>query len=295
MPARAMARRSIEAKTYRMTAHSSDDDDRRYREREEIEEWRQKDPIVRFEKYLLENGVLDEAERDEISDRIKAEVAEASEYAENAPFADPEDALTGVYAEGSYGDEEPAAGHPRGARRGDARRRVGDGSGRGRGEGRRRFQGHAGSARGVRDARVMDTPLAESLIVGSAIGLSVNGMRPVAEIQFADFIPPAFDQIVNEAAKFYYRSNGAWKVPHNHPRSIRRGARRRALPLPEHRGLVLQHPGPQGRRPDFPGRREGHDQELHPRPQPRPVPRTQTHLPPHQRGRARQRLRGPPR
>jgi len=61
--------------------------------------------------------------------------------------------------------------------------------------------------------RVLDTPLAESLIVGSAIGLSVNGMRPVAEIQFADFIPPAFDQIVNEAAKFYYRSNGAWAVP----------------------------------------------------------------------------------
>jgi 2-oxoisovalerate dehydrogenase E1 component beta subunit len=61
--------------------------------------------------------------------------------------------------------------------------------------------------------RVMDTPLAESLIVGSAIGLSVNGMRPVAEIQFADFIPPAFDQIVNEAALFYYRSNGAWPCP----------------------------------------------------------------------------------
>src|ERR687889_2319347 len=62
-------------------------------------------------------------------------------------------------------------------------------------------------------SRVFDTPLAESLIVGSAIGLSVNGMRPVAEIQFADFIPPAFDQIVSEAARFYYRSNGAWNVP----------------------------------------------------------------------------------
>ena len=62
-------------------------------------------------------------------------------------------------------------------------------------------------------ARVMDTPLAESLIIGSAIGLSVNGMRPVAEIQFADFIPPAFDQIVNEAAKFHYRSNGDWNCP----------------------------------------------------------------------------------
>ena len=61
--------------------------------------------------------------------------------------------------------------------------------------------------------RVLDTPLAESLIVGSAIGLSVNGMRPVAEIQFADFIPPAFDQIVSEAARFYYRSNGAFSCP----------------------------------------------------------------------------------
>jgi 2-oxoisovalerate dehydrogenase E1 component beta subunit len=51
------------------------------------------------------------------------------------------------------------------------------------------------------------------LIAGAAIGLSVNGMRPVAEIQFADFIPPAFDQIVNEAAHFCYRSNGAWNCP----------------------------------------------------------------------------------
>src|SRR5918911_588067 len=89
----------IEAKTYRLTAHSSDDDDRRYREREEIEEWRKKDPIVRFEKYLIENGVLEESELDEISERIRAEVAEASQYAEDAPFADPEDVLSGVYAE----------------------------------------------------------------------------------------------------------------------------------------------------------------------------------------------------
>jgi 2-oxoisovalerate dehydrogenase E1 component alpha subunit len=90
----------IEAKTYRMTAHSSDDDDRRYREREEIEEWRLKDPIVRFEKYLQENGLLDEEKKEEMSARIKAEVTEASEYAEQAPFAEPEEALERVYAEG---------------------------------------------------------------------------------------------------------------------------------------------------------------------------------------------------
>jgi 2-oxoisovalerate dehydrogenase E1 component alpha subunit len=89
----------IEAKTYRLTAHSSDDDDRRYREREEIEGWRQKDPIVRFERYLEENGLLDEEKQEEMADRIKAEVEEAVEYAEDAPFADPEEALERVYAE----------------------------------------------------------------------------------------------------------------------------------------------------------------------------------------------------
>jgi 2-oxoisovalerate dehydrogenase E1 component alpha subunit len=90
----------IEAKTYRLTAHSSDDDDRRYREREEIEEWRLKDPIVRFEKYLQENGLLDEEKKEEIEAGIKAEVTEASDYAEGAPFAEPEEALERVYAEG---------------------------------------------------------------------------------------------------------------------------------------------------------------------------------------------------
>ncbi|HZF56945.1 MAG TPA: thiamine pyrophosphate-dependent dehydrogenase E1 component subunit alpha [Rubrobacteraceae bacterium] len=90
----------IEAKTYRLTAHSSDDDDRRYREREEIEVWRQKDPIARFEKHLEESGLLDEEQKEEIADGIKAEIDEAVEYAEGTPYADPEEALERVYAEG---------------------------------------------------------------------------------------------------------------------------------------------------------------------------------------------------
>ena len=89
----------IEAKTYRLTAHSSDDDDRRYREREEVEDWRQKDPITRFERHLEEAGLLDEEKKEEIGRRIKDEVDEAVEYAEEAPFADPEEALERVYAE----------------------------------------------------------------------------------------------------------------------------------------------------------------------------------------------------
>lgn len=61
--------------------------------------------------------------------------------------------------------------------------------------------------------RVIDSPLAELSIVGVGIGAALYGMRPVCEIQFADFIHPAFNQIVNEAAKLCYRSNGEWTVP----------------------------------------------------------------------------------
>jgi len=61
--------------------------------------------------------------------------------------------------------------------------------------------------------RVIDSPLAESGMVGVAIGAAMNGMRPVVEIQFADFIFPAFNQIVSEAARMYYRTNGEYTVP----------------------------------------------------------------------------------
>jgi len=63
------------------------------------------------------------------------------------------------------------------------------------------------------ERRVIDTPLAESGIVGVAIGMALHGMLPIAEIQFADFIHPAFDQLVSEAARIRYRSNGDFGVP----------------------------------------------------------------------------------
>jgi pyruvate dehydrogenase E1 component beta subunit len=61
--------------------------------------------------------------------------------------------------------------------------------------------------------RCIDTPLAESGIVGAAIGMALYGMRPVAEIQFGDYIYPAYDQIVNELAKIRYRSGGEYVAP----------------------------------------------------------------------------------
>ncbi len=63
------------------------------------------------------------------------------------------------------------------------------------------------------EERVIDSPLAELSIIGVGIGAALYGMRPICEIQFADFIYPAFNQIVSEAAKMCYRSNGEWTVP----------------------------------------------------------------------------------
>lgn len=70
---------------------------------------------------------------------------------------------------------------------------------------------------GLRDEfgpeRVLDTPLSETGILGTAIGMALHGLRPVSEIQFADFIYPGFDQLVSEAAKYRYRTSGEFEVP----------------------------------------------------------------------------------
>ncbi len=63
------------------------------------------------------------------------------------------------------------------------------------------------------DKRVLDTPLTEGLIAGAAMGAAVYGLRPVAEMQFADFVYPAFNQIVSEISRIHYRSNGTFRVP----------------------------------------------------------------------------------
>ena len=63
------------------------------------------------------------------------------------------------------------------------------------------------------DDRVIDTPLSEGGIIGAAIGMALYGLKPVPEIQFSDFIFPAYDQIVSELAKFRYRSGGEFPCP----------------------------------------------------------------------------------
>ena len=78
--------------------------------------------------------------------------------------------------------------------------------------------------------RVVDTPLAESGIIGTAIGLAMRGYRPVVEIQFDGFVFPGFDQITTQLAKMTNRHNGTLPVPGRHPRPVRRPHRRGRAP-----------------------------------------------------------------
>ena len=89
----------IEATTYRLVPHTSDDDDRRYRTREEVEEWTKKDPLIRFPAWLLKQGVADKQTIDDLLAKAAQEVDEATASAEAAPTPAPESALLHVYVD----------------------------------------------------------------------------------------------------------------------------------------------------------------------------------------------------
>ncbi|WYP25189.1 thiamine pyrophosphate-dependent dehydrogenase E1 component subunit alpha [Alkalihalobacillus sp. FSL W8-0930] len=89
----------IETVSYRLTPHSSDDDDRAYRTREEVEEAKSKDALLTFREYLVKEGLLEEQAEQEMEDRIAQIIDEATEYAEQAPYADPESLHLHVYEE----------------------------------------------------------------------------------------------------------------------------------------------------------------------------------------------------
>ncbi len=89
----------VEAKTYRYRPHSSSDDDRAYRTKEEVEEWRQKDPIIRFERYLEEQALITKEEEATFRVRAKKTIDEAQSYAEAAPNPTPDTIMRYVYAD----------------------------------------------------------------------------------------------------------------------------------------------------------------------------------------------------
>ncbi|NNF11003.1 MAG: tungsten formylmethanofuran dehydrogenase [Acidimicrobiia bacterium] len=216
----------VEAQTYRYYGHTSEDRDSDYRTAEEVERWRKKDPILRLHQYLVEARLLPDALERELEDQVEQEVALAVEGALAAP--EPDDPLSHVYAK-PIEPREPAV-EPEMAIEGDKTNLltainktmheimasysevvvfgedVADPKGG-------VFKATKGLGEQFGPDRSFNAPLAESCIVGVGIGMAAAGLRPIAEIQFADFIHPAFDQIVSEAARIHYRSDGRWTCP----------------------------------------------------------------------------------
>ena len=215
----------VEAKTYRLMPHTTDDEDRVYRSREEVKAARQRDPLPRLERYVVDQGLLTAEEAARLEQAAQEEVNEAARQAEAAASPEPRTAAAHVYARPRPARPAQEASPAEGVERNvlDAVRHtlhdvmaedervvvLGEDVGVMGGV----FRATRGLQEAYGEGRVIDTPLAESSIVGIGVGLALAGMRPVAEIQFADFMHATFDQMVSEAAKIHYRSNGDFSVP----------------------------------------------------------------------------------
>ncbi len=214
----------IECLVDRLGAHSSEDDQRRYRTQEEIDQLAQNDCLERLKKRLLEEGILTAKEVAEYEERVKDEVTRATKEGIDSPDAPAENAYTNVYGSDVPKAIEPAAGVEfeemnmvaalrscltEEMERDERVMVLGEDVGAKGGV----FLVTDGLYKKFGEARVIDTPLAESSIAGVALGLAVAGKRPVAEMQFTDFAHYAFNSIVNEAAKYRYRTDGDWSVP----------------------------------------------------------------------------------
>jgi len=219
----------IEAVVYRLTPHSSDDDDRRYRTAEEVEKARGTEPVATTRRYLIQAGHLTEAQDDAIGEEIATILEAAQSAAEAAPDPDPATLVTHVFSSEPRDDTDDAPdedGMPQGEgpernmleaireAMGDEMERdervfvFGEDVGAGG-----VFRATEGLRERFGEWRCFSTPIAESQIVGSAIGAAFAGMRPIAEMQFADYSLPAFNQIVNEAARTRYRTLGDFPCP----------------------------------------------------------------------------------
>ena len=214
----------IECLVDRLGAHSSEDDQRRYRTQEEIDELAKNDCLERFKKRLLDEEIISSKDVVELEERVKEEITKATSDGMASPDADGHEAVTNV-----YGLEVPEAIEPAASLETEEMNMVaalrsclteemerdervmvlGEDVGPKGGV----FLVTDGLYKKFGEARVIDTPLAESSIAGIALGLAVAGKRPVAEMQFTDFAHFAFNSIVNEAAKYRYRSDGDWSVP----------------------------------------------------------------------------------
>ncbi len=217
----------LEAMLGRMRGHSEGDDSLKVVPAEELERYRSEDPVPNYARRLEEESVIDQGLRERLEARIAELVELAISRALESPGPDPATAMRPVFAPARTGIDLPRAGAApaRGEAPAGKETTYVDAINQGLAEELARdprlvlmgqdiaaFEGAFRTTRGLHaryPERVLDTPIAESGTIGIAIGAAVLGYPTIVEMQFADFISCGFNQLVNVAAKLYYR----WQVP----------------------------------------------------------------------------------
>lgn len=213
----------LECKTYRFRAHSMFDA-QLYRDKNEIAEWRRKGPLVRFQGWLLENGLIHESDVDDIEARVATEIAEAVDFAEAAAW-EPVETLTHHVHGPQIAPPAPPAPSGKNVEvtyREAVKQGIRDAMLRDErvflmGEDVGAYGGCYAVSKGLLaefgEARIRDTPLSESGFTGAGIGAAAAGMRPIVELMTVNFSLLALDQIMNTAATIRHMSDGQFGVP----------------------------------------------------------------------------------
>ena len=221
----------LEYLTYRYVGHSRGDA-RGYRTKDEEAYWLAKDPITTYGDSLINDGVASEEQVKEATSRGKKRISVALKHAQNAPWPDPVTALAPNIMFGNPPQVVEGAGplelgpEERTKSIAEAIRETLDaelaldptlillGEDVGVPGG---FGGAFGVYQGLAEKygrdRVIDTPISEKAIIGASIGAAIGGLRTVPDLQYADFVFEAMDELVNEAAKQRYMSNGKLTIP----------------------------------------------------------------------------------
>ncbi|POF29443.1 pyruvate dehydrogenase (acetyl-transferring) E1 component subunit alpha [Roseibium marinum] len=213
----------LECRTYRFRAHSMFDA-QLYRDRAEVEEWRKKGPIVRFQGWLTETGLAHAEDIARIESQVRAEIDAAVTFAESAEWEPLEDLTRHVMAEDRpVPAEQPAPGERSETTYREAvRDAIIDAMTRDdrvflMGEDVGRYGGCYAVSKGLIGEfgpdRIRDTPLSESGFTGAGIGAALAGMRPIVELMTVNFSLLALDQILNTAATIRHMSGNQFGVP----------------------------------------------------------------------------------
>lgn len=206
----------IEAMTFRMRGHE-EASGTKYVPKELMEHWAEKDPLKLYEQFLLNEGILSETEIENLRQQITREMNSALDFANNEPEVQPSEAEEKeIYKPYTQNVVVPnTAANKKNMRFIDA---ISDGlktamqqhnnliiMGQDVAEYGGVFKITDGFVEEFGKARVRNTPLCESAILGTALGLSINGYKSMVEMQFADFVTCGFNQIVNNLAKIHFR------------------------------------------------------------------------------------------